>query len=106
MYVSAESRSCYRETRLKSDLFNKAAELFLSASSGDVYRQKFSLPDLNDNAYKYFRVPANHYTSGQIVFESGGGISVWEAHSGDGRIHSCLKLTTVQNQMLSFNGCP
>ncbi|AUV35000.1 hypothetical protein C2U48_31355 (plasmid) [Escherichia coli] len=24
MYVSAESRSCYRETRLKSDLFNKA----------------------------------------------------------------------------------
>lgn len=82
------------------------AELFLSASSGDVYRQKFSLPDLNDNAYKYFRVPANHYTSGQIVFESGGGISVWEAHSGDGRIHSCLKLTTVQNQMLSVNGCP
>lgn len=26
MYVSAESRSCYRETRLKSDLFNKAME--------------------------------------------------------------------------------
>lgn len=82
------------------------AELILAAKGGFVYRRIFTLPDLVDNAYKYFRVPADHYTSGELRFISGGGVSVWEIQVGDNNFLSCLKLNTIRNQTVTINGCP
>lgn len=83
-----------------------AAEIVLMTRSGEVYSQKFSLPDLIDNSYKYFNVPANYYISGKILYESGGGISVWESHALHGGFYSCLAFRTVRNQFITVNGCP
>ena len=82
------------------------AELLLTAKDGAVYRHSFPLPDLVDNAYKYFKVPAGHYTSGELRFITGGGVSVWEIQTGDNSFLSCLKLNTVRNQTVVINGCP
>lgn len=82
------------------------AELLLTAKGGVVYRHTFPLPDLADNAYKYFRVPADHYTSGELRFISGGGVSVWEIQARDNSLLSCLKLITIRNQTVTINGCP
>jgi len=82
------------------------AELLLTAKGGVVYRYTFPLPDLADNAYKYFKVPADHYTLGELRFVSGGGVSVWEIWAGDNRLLSCLKLQTIRNQTVTISGCP
>ncbi|CAD5361035.1 hypothetical protein [Citrobacter freundii] len=42
MYVSAESRSCYRETRLKSDLFNKAQRVLRCETKSSAYSSQRS----------------------------------------------------------------
>lgn len=82
------------------------AELLLIAKDGVVYRHTFPLPDLADNAYRYFKVPADHYTSGEVRFISGGGVSVWEIQAVDNGFLSCLKLNTIRNQTVTINGCP
>jgi hypothetical protein len=82
------------------------AELLLAARNGNIYRKIFPLTDLSDNGYKYFKIPADYYSSGEIRFKSGGGVSVWEVRSNDGRVYSCLKLMTVRGQTLSVHGCP
>ena len=82
------------------------AELSLVAKGGGVYRRIFSLPELIDNAYKCFEVPADYYTSGELRFVSGGGVSVWEVHADDKNPLSCLKLDTIRNQTVAINGCP
>lgn len=82
------------------------AELLLTAKGEVVYRHIFPLPDLVDNAYEYFRVPADHYTSAELRFISGGGVSVWEIQAGDNSFLSCLKLNTIRNQTVTVNGCP
>ena len=80
-------------------------ELILRAT-GNEYRVKFSLSDLADNKYKVFLVPPDFYTSGEVVFFSGGGVSVWEVHSSKSEIASCVRMRTVRNQNLSISGCP
>lgn len=82
------------------------AELILTAKGESVYRQTFLLSDLVDNVYNDFKVPADHYTSGEVRFISGGGVSVWEIHGVDNKFLSCLKLKTIRNQTVKINGCP
>lgn len=82
------------------------AELLLTAKDGDVYSQRFMLPELVDNSYKSFRVPENYYISGEIRFVSGGGVSVWDVRSEDSTLLSCLKINTIRNQKVVINGCP
>jgi uncharacterized membrane protein len=82
------------------------AELLLSTIDGEVYNQILSLPDLIDNHYGDFKVPANYYTSGKIRFKSGGGVSVWEVHANGRIIYSCVRLRTVRNQMITIKDCP
>ncbi|MCK3519581.1 hypothetical protein MZI62_19435 [Escherichia coli] len=48
MYVSAESRSCYRETRLKSDLFNKAFNTTYQPT-GDQQKDAIAQIDIMQN---------------------------------------------------------
>lgn len=80
-------------------------ELVLRSVGGE-YRVKFSLSGLLDNRYKIFSVPPDFYTSGEILYATGGGVSVWELHSGESDIFSCVRMRTIQNQMFSIAGCP
>ncbi|TNJ36588.1 DUF2142 domain-containing protein [Prosthecochloris vibrioformis] len=82
------------------------AEIFFFTKSGESYRQKFRLSDLNDNAYKYFSVPPDYYVSGEVRYLTGGGISAWELHYPESQVITCLKLISVCNQSLIINGCP
>ncbi|MEC5385590.1 DUF2142 domain-containing protein [Uliginosibacterium sp. H3] len=81
------------------------AELLLRASDGRSFIQDFSLSELADNSYRYFYVPADFYVSGEIRFLSGGGISVWENHSADGQILTCLDLLYSSNKDVVVAGC-
>jgi uncharacterized membrane protein len=81
------------------------AELLLTAKGGVVYRHIFPLDELVDNSYKYFKVPAEYYISAEVRFVSGGGVSIWEIHSFDHQILSCLRLKTIRNQTVSIKGC-
>lgn len=59
MYVSAESRSCYRETRLKSDLFNKAIyreKLKKIKADSHLTAMDFSIVGLMDEAKDELRL--------------------------------------------------
>jgi len=57
VYVSAESRSCYRETRLKSDLFNKAASQtclpVYPYKKGETYNVVFKINNGKDGIRNY-----------------------------------------------------
>lgn len=82
------------------------AELKLTTKSGLTHRIKFPIHDLTDNAYEYFSIPEDHYTSGEVIFFSGGGISIWEIHAGEDKRLSCSKFGTSRNQTLTIDGCP
>jgi len=81
------------------------AELVLRGNLNE-YRTSFRLPELKDNSYMAFSVPLGFYTSGEIRFVSGGGVSVWEIHSAGHEVFSCVKVRTAQNQLVSIAGCP
>lgn len=82
------------------------AELVLVTKDGNVHRQKFTLAGLIDNSYHYFKLPPDDYTSGEIRYLSGSGVSAWESSFSNGDHLSCLKLMTTRNQVISTGGCP
>lgn len=82
------------------------AELVLVTKDSNVHRQRFTLADLIDNSYRYFKLPPDDYASGEIRYLSGSGVSVWESTYSNGDRLSCLKLMTTRNQVISIGGCP
>jgi len=65
------------------------AELKLKGPNGAEFSKRFPLRDLVNNEYYYFELDPNRYTYGEISLITGGDISVWESHNGDGN-HTCI----------------
>jgi hypothetical protein len=83
------------------------AELHLKADDGKTLEIPFDLPDLADNQYRFFDLDDLSYTSGKIVFATGGGVSVWEAHRNEGGIASSCLIYELSNGVKRFTkGCP
>lgn len=74
MYVSAESRSCYRETRLKSDLFNKAIKVGLKG--------EFSPHSLR---YAWAQDAIRHYLAQGFSEKESLALTATDLGHGDGR---------------------
>ena len=66
----------------------------------------FSLRDLDDNQYHYFDVDGKTYTSGEIVWHSGGGVSVWERHGNKNTNNSCIIYKYNNGEKRITYGCP
>ena len=82
------------------------AELRLSGIDGSSFIQRFSLPDLADNQYRYFYLDSKNHMEGEIVSLSGGGISTWESHDEKGGIHTCIIYEYVDGKRKFTPGCP
>jgi hypothetical protein len=82
------------------------ARLVLKRADGGTLDVDFSLPALLDNRYKYFDIPQNLYTGGEIISLTGGGVSAWESHDESGGALTCLTFV-FSDASLSFTpGCP
>lgn len=82
------------------------AELVIKREDDENVHISFSLPELQDNEYRYFDVPEGIYTSGEIVSLSGKGISTWESHSPDNTVSTCIKFVYSDNSRGYTPGCP
>lgn len=82
------------------------AELRLSTGEGEVLVIPFDLSDLVDNQYKWFDLDPRPYISGEIVFLSGGGISLWQVHREGGPVTSCLIYEASNGSKRYTRGCP
>ncbi len=90
------------------------AELRLTALDGHVMAVPFNLPDLADNKYKYIELDSIPYSSGKILYLTGGGISTWEAHkekdaekeAEKGLVATCLIYEYTNGKKLYTRGCP
>ncbi len=82
------------------------AILRLPLNDGSSHAVTFSLPELADNQYQYFAVPPGNYLSAEIGFVSGGGVSTWESHQNDGRVHTCVILDYADGSRGLTPGCP
>jgi uncharacterized membrane protein len=82
------------------------AELRLTTSAGHPLTIPFDLPGLADNQYKYFELDSMSYSSGQIFYLTGGGISTWEAHEEKGAVATCLIFEYTNGKKRYTRGCP
>jgi len=82
------------------------AELRLSTGEGEVLVIPFDLSDLVDNQYKWFDLDHRSYIAGEIVFLSGGGISIWQVHHEGGPVTSCLIYEASNGGKRYTRGCP
>ncbi|NHN77252.1 hypothetical protein HA520_08100 [Azotobacter chroococcum] len=82
------------------------AELHLRRDDGSVFVQRFSLPDLVDNRYRYFDLDSHHYVLGEIVSITGGGVSTWESHDEHGDIKTCIVYEYSDGKRQFTPGCP
>lgn len=82
------------------------AELRLKGPNNAEFVQRFSLSDLDDNKYHFFNLDTKQYTSGEIVFITGGGVSTWESYNEKGDIKTCI-VYDYNNEKKGFtSGCP
>jgi hypothetical protein len=82
------------------------AELRLTRKDGEKLVIPFDLPDLKDNHYKTFDLDNRPYVAGEIIFSTGGGISVWESHEATGAASSCLIYELPNGAKRYTRGCP
>lgn len=82
------------------------AELRLNGPAGAQLSQRFSLPDLADNKYRYFDLDSKNYTAGEIVSISGGGVSTWESHDENAGAYSCIIYQYTDGKLRFTPGCP
>jgi uncharacterized membrane protein len=66
------------------------ATLVLSTKDGQRREYPIDLPKLADNQYHAVQLEPMPYTDGYIRYQTGGGISTWEAHRDDGKTYTCL----------------
>jgi len=83
-----------------------SAELRLTTLEGQMLVIPFHLSDLADNQYKYFELDSKSYSSGQIFYVTGGGISVWEVLKKNGTVESCLIYEYTNGKKRVTQGCP
>ena len=81
------------------------AELRLARADGSVLARRFSLADLADNKYRYFDLDSKHYSAGEIVSISGGGVSAWENHD-DKAASTCVNYEYADGKRRFTPGCP
>ncbi|MGZ5007129.1 MAG: DUF2142 domain-containing protein [Methylobacter sp.] len=83
------------------------AELRLTNPDDQTLTIPFDLPDLADNQYKYFELDSMPYSSGQIFYLTGGGISTWEAYEEkESAATTCLIFEYTNGKKLYTPGCP
>lgn len=82
------------------------AELRLKGPDGAEFVQRFSLPDLADNKYRYFDLDSKRYTSGEIVSITGDGVSIWESHNKKGGVNTCITYEYNNGKRRFTPGCP
>lgn len=82
------------------------AELHLKGADGVEFVQRFSLPELEDNKYRYFDIDSRQYSLGEILSITGGGVSTWEAHKDNGEVKTCLIYEYVDGKKAFTPGCP
>lgn len=82
------------------------AELRLKGIDGSSFIQRFPLPELADNQYRYFYPDSKNPIEGEIVSLSGGGISTWESHDEKNGIHTCIIYEYVDGRRGFTPGCP
>lgn len=82
------------------------ADLELVATDGRVETIGFDLSKLSDNAYKFIRLDPLPYTSGDIYFQTGGGVIAWQAHYPDGSVATCLVYEFTDGEKRYTKGCP
>ena len=82
------------------------ANLVLKKKNGEEVRIKFTLPDLVDNEYRHFDIPASTYESGEIEYDTGGGISVWESHDDQNDVLTCMRYNFSDGSIGITLGCP
>lgn len=83
------------------------AELRLNTVNGSSFIRRFPLLNIADNQYRFFDLDSKHYTEGEVVSISGGGISTWESHDGKGGgIYTCMIYEYVDGKRRGTPGCP
>ena len=82
------------------------AALRLQTKDGYTLEIPFGLPDLADNQFRYFELDDRPYTTGEIIYVSGGGISAWEVHSDKGQFATCLVYAFSSGAQKYTKGCP
>ena len=83
-----------------------SANLVLTTIEGRPLIIQFDLSALIDNKYQFFNLAQGVYSSGQISYQTGGGISAWQAHSDNGAIETCLVYEYDNGDMVYTRGCP
>ncbi len=82
------------------------ATLQLTAPDGSKKSIPFELSSLADNEYKFFDLDGT-YAQAEILFKTGGGISVWQAHStSSAQPQSCLVYGLKDLPTQYTPGCP
>jgi uncharacterized membrane protein len=84
------------------------AELRLRSKNGQEVAIAFDLSGVADNRYKYFDINSFQYSSGEILYLTGGGISTWNAYEEkeNGEVATCLTVEYVNGRTMHTGGCP
>lgn len=82
------------------------AELHLKGPDGTEFVQRFSLPVLANNKYRYFDLDSKRYTSGEIDSITGGGVSTWESQNKKGGSNTCITYEYSNGKRRFTPGCP
>lgn len=83
-----------------------SAELRLTTKEGDGLAVSFDLSDLADNQYRWFDLDDRPYVAGEVLFSTGGGISIWEVHDDKGPVSSCLIYEFSNGSKRYTKACP
>jgi uncharacterized membrane protein len=84
------------------------AELRLRSKNGQELAIAFDLVGVADNRYRYFDLNSFVYSSGEIFYLTGGGISIWNAYEEkeNGKVATCLTVEYVNGRTMYTGGCP
>ena len=84
------------------------AVLQLRTKDGLTLQIPFELAGLEDNRYRFFKLDGQPYVSADLLYQTGGGISVWQTQPppGVGASASCLVYAATNGTRRTTRGCP
>ena len=84
------------------------AVLQLRTKDGLTLQIPFELAGLEDNQYRFFKLDGQPYVSADLLYQTGGGISVWQTQPppGAGASASCLIYAATNGTRRTTRGCP
>ena len=84
------------------------AVLQLRTKDGLTLQIPFELASLEDNQYRFFKLDGQPYVSADLLYQTGGGISVWQTQPppGVGASASCLMYAATNGTRRTTRGCP